>query len=35
MIYRFKRSKGLPYEDLMAEFEADLATAANADKGIA
>ena len=35
VIYRWKRSKGLPYEDLMAEFEADLETAANADKGLA
>ena len=33
-IYRWKRAKGLPYEDLMAEFEADLATAAKADRGL-
>ncbi len=34
-IYRWKRSKGLPYEDVMNEFEADLATAAKADRGLA
>ena len=34
-IYRWKRAKGLPYEDLMSEFEADLATAAKADRGLA
>ncbi len=34
-IYRWKRAKGLPYEDLMGEFEADLATAAKADRGLA
>lgn len=32
-IWRFKRQKGLPYDDEMAEFEADLEAAARADRG--
>lgn len=32
-ILRWKRQKGLPYADLLAEFEADLATEAKADRG--
>lgn len=31
-IYRFNRQKNLPYDDQMAEFEADLTTAINADR---
>lgn len=34
-IYRWKRQKGLPFDDLMAEFEADLDTAIKADRGVA
>lgn len=33
-IYRWKRQKGLPFDDLMAEFEADLETAIKADRGV-
>lgn len=33
-IYRWKRQKGLPYDDLMAEFEADLDAAIKADRGV-
>lgn len=33
-VWRWRRQKGLPYEDLMAEFEADLEAAALADKGV-
>lgn len=32
-IWRWKRQKGLEFQDLMAEFEADLQTAINADRG--
>lgn len=32
-IWRWRRQKGLPYEDLLAEFEADLEAAAKADRG--
>ena len=32
-IWRWRRQKGLPYEDLMAEFEADLEAAIQADRG--
>lgn len=32
-IWRWRRQKSLPYEDLMAEFEADLEAAAQADRG--
>lgn len=32
-IWRWKRQKGLPYDDLIAEFEADLETAVRADRG--
>lgn len=34
-IWRWKRQKGLPYDDVLAEFEADLATAIKADRGVA
>lgn len=34
-IWRWKRQKGLPYDDLIAEFEADLSTAVKADRGVA
>ena len=33
-IWRWRRQKGLPYEDLMAEFEADLEAAVKADRGV-
>lgn len=32
-IWRFRRQKGLPYEDVRTEFEADLAAAIMADRG--
>ena len=32
-IWRWRRQKGLPYDDLMAEFEADLEAAVQADRG--
>lgn len=32
-IWRWKRQKGLPYDDVLAEFEADLETAIRADRG--
>jgi len=32
-IWRWKRQKGLPFDDLMAEFEADLVAAIKADRG--
>lgn len=35
IIWRWKRQKGLPYEDNLAEFEADLAQEINADRGAA
>jgi hypothetical protein len=34
-IWRWKRQKGLAYDDVLAEFEADLQTAINADRGLA
>lgn len=33
-VWRWKRQKGLPYDDLMAEFEADMESAARSDRGI-
>lgn len=33
VIWRWKRQKGLPYEDNLAEFEADLVQEINADRG--
>ncbi|MQX58538.1 hypothetical protein GHK61_19435, partial [Sinorhizobium meliloti] len=33
IIWRWKRQKGLSYEDNLAEFEADLAQEINADRG--
>ncbi len=35
IIWRWKRQKGLPYEDNLAEFEADLVQEINADRGVA
>jgi len=35
VIWRWKRQKGLPYEDNLAEFEADLLQEINADRGVA
>lgn len=35
ILWRWKRQKGLPYEDNLAEFEADLAQEINADRGAA
>lgn len=35
MVWRWKRQKGLPFEDPLAEFEADLAAAIKADRGAA
>lgn len=32
-IWRWKRQKGLPYDDILAEFEADLMTEIAADRG--
>ncbi|CCN84546.1 putative Exodeoxyribonuclease V beta chain [Vibrio nigripulchritudo SFn27] len=32
-IWRWKRQKGLPYDDLLAEFEADFVTEIQADRG--
>ncbi|MGV2071669.1 hypothetical protein ACQZ4Z_13025 [Agrobacterium vitis] len=34
MVWRWKRQKGLAYEDNLAEFEADLEIEANADRGV-
>ncbi|APG84901.1 hypothetical protein [Sinorhizobium americanum] len=34
LIWRWKRQKGLPYEDNLAEFEADLLQEINADRGV-
>lgn len=34
-IWRWKRQKGLPYDDILAEFESDLETAIRADRGVA
>ena len=34
-VWRWKRQKGLPYQDLLAEFEADLEAAIKADRGAA
>ena len=34
-IWRWKRQKGLPYDDILAEFEADLEAAIKADRGVA
>jgi hypothetical protein len=33
VLWRWKRQKGLPYEDNLAEFEADLTQEINADRG--
>uniref|UniRef100_UPI0005B34F21 phage adaptor protein n=1 Tax=Rhizobium fredii TaxID=380 RepID=UPI0005B34F21 len=33
VLWRWKRQKGLPFEDNLAEFEADLAQEINADRG--
>ena len=33
VVWRWKRQKGLPYDDVLAEFEADLAAAIKADRG--
>jgi hypothetical protein len=33
LIWRWKRQKGLPFEDNLAEFEADLLQEINADRG--
>ncbi len=35
IIWRWKRQKGLPYEDNLAEFEAGLVQEINADRGVA
>lgn len=35
IVWRWKRQKGLPYEDNLSEFEADLAQEINADRGAA
>ncbi|WP_085032308.1 hypothetical protein [Ensifer aridi] len=35
ILWRWKRQKGLPYEDNLAEFEADLVQEINADRGAA
>jgi len=35
VVWRFKRQKGLPYDDLVSEFEADLFVALKADRGVA
>jgi hypothetical protein len=34
-IWRWKRQKGLPYDDILAEYEADLDAAVKADRGAA
>lgn len=34
-IWRWKRQKGLPYDDILAEFEADFDVAIKADRGLA
>ncbi|RAS13550.1 hypothetical protein [Ensifer adhaerens] len=35
VLWRWKRQKGLPFDDVLAEFEADLAHELNADRGVA
>ncbi len=35
VIWRWRRQKGLPFDDLIAEFEADLEVAIKADRGVA
>lgn len=34
-VWRWKRQKGLPYDDLLAEFEADIVAEAKANRGVA
>lgn len=34
-IWRWKRQKGLPYDDILAEFEADIIAEIKADRGVA
>ncbi|MEI2296787.1 phage adaptor protein [Ensifer sp. MJa1] len=34
ILWRWKRQKGLPYDDSLAEFEADLLQEINADRGV-